>query len=85
VMETDGSSIGGTVPSTAITGGVRVYQGYVNSLGGSSRSSIHATPSTRMPITISYDGATPDYVCLCAQSFTGTVAFSGAISWKEVY
>lgn len=84
-VQTDGASIAGTVRSTAITGGTRTATGFLGSAGGSNRTVNGTNVLNRMPITISFDGTTPDYVCVCAQSFSGSVTVSAAINWREIW
>jgi hypothetical protein len=84
-VQTDGASVAGTTRSTAITSGIPTIKGFIGSAGGGNRTLSNNVVLNRMPITISFDGTVPDYVCVCAQSFSGNVTVSATINWREIW
>lgn len=86
IVETDGASVAGTTRSTTIAaGGIRAMDGFISSAGGVARNSVGLAVQNYLPITLSYNGAVQDYLCLCAQSLTGNVTVSASMNWREIY
>lgn len=85
IVETDAASVAGTTRATTIgAGGVRALDGFVADNGGG-RNIVGQALSSYLPITLSFNGAVQDYVCLCAQSLAGNVTVSASMNWREIY
>jgi hypothetical protein len=64
---------------------MELMDGFLPGSGNNDRASVRTGTNSYLPITLSFDGATQDYVCLCAQSLGGNVTVSAAINWRELY